>query len=226
MNNKHIEEDARDAKTKRLGMYISLGVCVLALALGFWSAIARTNRLAEDTVQITTAAVRVERNMTDIPAQTTTKTPKTTVETTTQIDPVAEFFVMPVGGEITKTFSMTDLQYSLTYRDWRLHLGLDIAADEDTVVHAAGNGAVKRIYDDADTGRTVVIDHGNGITAYYCGLKGVSVHEGDVIEVASTVGAVGTPPNESVETPHLHFAVQKDGKWVDPVATLELNKTR
>lgn len=228
MNNTPIDESTTLRNAKKTGMYISLFVCVAALVLGFGSAVNRTTKLASQNVtskaaysttavQTTTKAQTKENKFAKIFATTQPTAEKTTKST------VASFFVMPVGGEITMPFSNTELQYSKTYCDWRMHFGVDITAKKGTEVHAAGNGAVSDVYEDELLGNVVVIDHGNGIVAYYCGIDVVTVKKGDAIDVGQLLGGIGDIPSESVEQNHLHFAVMKSGKWVDPIKTLSIS---
>lgn len=50
------------------------------------------------------------------------------------------YFILPVGGKILKDYDDRNLQYSETYKDWRLHLALDIAANKGTAVFSACKG--------------------------------------------------------------------------------------
>jgi len=130
---------------------------------------------------------------------------------------VAAFFVRPVVGETLKDFSDTELQYSMTYGDMRLHKALDIAAAAGTPVIACGNGKVTDVYNDALWGTVVEIDHGNSITVRYCGLNGApSVKKGDTVDSSTQIGAVDVIPCESVEPRHLHVEFYLDGKAVSP----------
>ncbi|MGN0557179.1 MAG: peptidoglycan DD-metalloendopeptidase family protein [Acutalibacteraceae bacterium] len=234
MDNRTIEESRNERVVKKSGMYVALVICMLALILGFWSAINRTSRLtaannARPTVGVSTEKVtknraeRVEQNQTRVAAPTEAKKPTEAADEETAVSPVATFFTMPVGGEIIKGFSKTELQYSKTYLDWRLHCGVDIAADKGTEVHAAGNGKVRDIYEDKLLGNVIEIDHGNGITAHYCGVGTPLVKIGQTVVAGKTIGGLGSVPCESVDKYHLHFAVMKDGDWVDPIAVMKLS---
>ncbi len=139
------------------------------------------------------------------------------VETVTQ---AAGFFVYPVTGEIIKDFSDTKLQYSLTYNDWRMHRAVDIKAPKGESINAAGDGTVIDIYDDAQYGKTVEINHGNDVVAIYSGLDQVTVAVGDVLAVNMQIGTLGKIPCESVETSHLHFAVKKGDEYISPLSII------
>lgn len=148
------------------------------------------------------------------PTSSQEQKPQESVETVTQ---AAGFFVLPVTGEIIKDFSDSKLQYSMTYNDWRMHTAVDIKAPQGTPINAAGDGTVIEIYDDREYGKTVVINHGNDITAIYSGLDEISVAVGDVVAVNMQIATLGKVPCESVETTHLHFAMKKGEKYIAPL---------
>lgn len=132
--------------------------------------------------------------------------------------PVATVFINPVLGEVIKNYSETELQYSMTMKDMRLHKAVDIAADVGTPVVASGEGIVTEVLTDPMYGVTVVIDHGNGITVKYCGLKNAPfVSKGDTVDSSKQLGVIDVIPCESVEPRHLHLEFFKDGKAVSPL---------
>lgn len=138
--------------------------------------------------------------------------------------PVASFYVLPVTGDILKDFSSTELKYSLTYGDMRLHEGIDIAAAAGSAVNAAGAGKVTEIKKDTFWGTMIVIDHGNGIIGYYCGLADkTAVKVGQNLDAGAKLGALGTIPCESLDPPHLHLAFKKDGKYVSPLGLVNMD---
>ena len=130
---------------------------------------------------------------------------------------VAAFFIKPILGNTLKGYSDTELQYSMTYGDMRLHKALDIAAEAGTPVTSAGNGKVTAVFLDPLLGSVVEIDHGNGITAKYCGLNKVpSVKVGDTVDSSTQLGTIDVIPCESVEKRHLHLEFYLNGKPVSP----------
>ena len=102
--------------------------------------------------------------------------------------------------------------------DWRVHTGVDFAADLGEPVSAAGDGTVKKIYSDDLFGTTVIVDHGNGVCSIYSNRAATpAVSEGDTVSLGDTIGAVGdTAIGETGEVSHLHFAMEKDGARCDP----------
>ena len=73
--------------------------------------------------------------------------------------------VYPVGGNVLKEFSGEAPVYSVTLDDWRVHEGVDFAAEKGAVVKAFTGGQVKEIYDDPMLGKTMVISHSGGYEA-------------------------------------------------------------
>jgi len=129
----------------------------------------------------------------------------------------------PVSGETVAGYAMDVLSYNQTTRDWRVHNGVDIAAEAGTAVVAAADGTVYTVYEDETMGTTVVIRHDGGYVTKYASLeKEVAVAPGDTVTVGQTIGTVGaTAMLETAIGPHVHFSVTCDGEDVDPAAFLE-----
>ena len=130
--------------------------------------------------------------------------------------------VNPVSGSTVAGYSMDALSYNETTRDWRVHNGVDIAAQSGTPVAAAADGTVYTVYEDETMGMTVVISHSGGYSTRYSSLdEAVSVKAGDTVTAGQTIGKVAnTALLESAIGDHLHFAVTCNGKTVDPLAFL------
>lgn len=126
--------------------------------------------------------------------------------------------VQPLEGEVVTAFSVDELLYSATMDDWRIHDGVDIAAQEGDSVVSASAGTVLSVTEDAMLGTTVVIDHGNGIEATYASLQeGPMVAPGEQVSAGQIIGTVGTTAaSEAAQGPHLHFSVTQDGDTLDP----------
>lgn len=132
--------------------------------------------------------------------------------------PEVRYMLTPVSGEIIKPHSDTELAYSQTLGDWRLHKGLDIGAPVGTAVIAVSDGEVAERFTNTAYGETVIIDHGNGLISKYSNLAAsAEVKTGDIVKAGDTVGLVGdTAEFEMADRPHLHFEVILNGLSVDP----------
>ncbi len=133
------------------------------------------------------------------------------------VSPVTSL-IPPVGGDIFKKHSDTELSYSKTMEDWRLHKGIDISAPIGTTVIASATGEVSECYTDTACGVSIVINHGNGLSTKYSNLASTEmVSVGQAIESGSAIGVVGdTAEFEIADEAHLHFEVIKDGRSVNP----------
>ncbi len=213
--------------------YIVLSLCLIAVGVAAWSAVSAFSDFNKNNENITPQIESPEPTP-EVEAPVTSELPKVEYEkkeeqnkptkTEPQETNVAEYFLMPISnGNILKNFDETALQYSKTMGDMRLHLGIDIEAAKETVVKSAGKGKVSEIYDDANFGYTVVIDHGNGIVAKYCGLSTATlVAVNDTVDAGTEIGYVADIPCESADESHLHFEMYKDGKAVSPLKTMNM----
>ena len=124
----------------------------------------------------------------------------------------------PVKGQTIAAYSMDALAYNQTTRDWRVHDGMDIAAEAGTQVCAAADGTVYTVYDDETMGMTVVIRHDGDYTTKYASLsEQVSVKAGDTVTAGQVIGTVGsTALLECGIGDHVHFSVSCNGTLVDP----------
>jgi len=161
----------------------------------------------------------VQGTVPDIPAGTTAPPPDTTLRPPAKTEaPQKIFYVRPVAGTVLREYSGTTPVFNPTMADWRVHAGIDITADAGEPVLSVAAGTVADVYDDDFAGVTVVIDHGGGVQSVYSGLgRQFSVSAGDSVSAGTIIGAVGTTARfESLDPPHLHFEMLKDGEYVNP----------
>ena len=132
---------------------------------------------------------------------------------------------MPVSGETVAGFSMDCLSYNPTTRDWRVHNGIDIAAEEGSPVCAAADGVVYTTYEDDGLGTTVVIRHDGGYVTMYSSLDAdVTVCAGDTVKLGQTIGYVGSSALlESAIGDHVHFCVTMNDQTLDPEEFLSVS---
>lgn len=144
------------------------------------------------------------------------------VASKTESKPQARVFAMPVQGEVIKKHSDTELQFSSTYGDMRLHTGVDIAVKKGTSVSACCDGVVESVELNTTLGNVVTIDHNNGITVKYASLDDIKVEKSDSVKAGDIIGTVSTVPSECNDKEHLHLEVFENGKSVEPLKTLGL----
>ncbi len=148
----------------------------------------------------------------------TPEMPEAVVDDTPVVAEAPRLVVPPVNGEVLTVFSVDELMYNPTLADWRTHEGLDLSAKPGTTVLAASPGTVSAVDDDPLMGTYVTIDHDGGYQTLYANLQTTpSVVVGEEVSAGQVIGAVGTTAvAESAQSPHLHFAVTKNGTAMDP----------
>ena len=204
------------------GYYIALVLCAAAIGVSGYL----YNRGANGDAQVPVAATQQVQG--DVPAAVTQPgavQPMTeaTAPATKETSPKKVLkTAAPVEGEPVADYSMECLSYNATTRDWRVHGGMDLAAEAGTAVKAAADGEVYTVYEDDEMGMTVVIRHDNGYTTHYASLAAdVPVKAGDKVTLGQTIGTVGsTALMESALGDHVCFRVTCDGELVDPAEFL------
>lgn len=127
--------------------------------------------------------------------------------------------VFPTDGEIITEFSDGELVYSETLGVWQTHNGIDIACENGCNVVAMTKGVVDKVWEDPLWGYCVSVDHKNSVVSHYYGLdKNLAVSVGDEVDSGDIIGkAASTASAELSMPPHIHFALKRNGEWVDPV---------
>ena len=68
-------------------------------------------------------------------------------------------------------------------------------------------------------GRTVIIDHGQGVMSLYLHMKSFAVHPGQRVQKGETIGRVGSTGLSTA--PHVHWGIYVHGVPVDPQSWME-----
>jgi murein DD-endopeptidase MepM/ murein hydrolase activator NlpD len=156
------------------------------------------------------APVTTDVSTTQAPAPTPPPPPPPAVQAT-------QGFVWPVKGTITQNFGPTGLSLEPSYEGYaHFHQGLDIANSMYTPISAADNGTVIFSgWSNSGYGFCVQIDHGNGLVTLYGHMaQQPSVSVGETVTAGEAIGKMGSTGAST--GPHTHFAVQKNGVWVNP----------
>jgi murein DD-endopeptidase MepM/ murein hydrolase activator NlpD len=95
-----------------------------------------------------------------------------------------------------------------------MHTGLDLHGESGDVVRATGEGTVIAAGWNGGYGRTVDIDHHNGISTRYAHLSSIDVHVGQSVKCGQILGKVGSTGRST--GPHLHYETRLKGEPVDP----------
>ena len=198
------------------GYYIALTLC--AAAIGIMSYVYYSGQ-EQEAVQTANAPVSIVGTV-SLPTGSTapSESAAATQPTAGKLSTCA-----PVEGEVLMSYAMEVLSYNQTTRDWRVHNGVDFAANPGTPVVAAADGQVYTVYEDDELGMTVVIRHEGGYTTRYSSLSAdVAVSAGQDVALGQTIGTVGTTAlMENALGDHVHFTVLKNDQTVDPAEFLK-----
>ena len=205
------------------GYYIALILCAAAIGISGYLYYRNANKQTVGQAQEASIRTVMGGKAADAAAAATGDGPQAAAEDTAAPQPLKT--ASPVAGETVSPYAMDCLSYNQTTRDWRIHNGVDIAAEAGTPVCAAADGTVYTIYDDETMGQTVVIRHDGGYVTKYSSLGAdPAVEVGDEVKLGQTIGSVGnTALMESALGDHVHFSVTCDGKPMDPGDFLALS---
>jgi len=215
------------------GYYIALILCAAAIGITGYVYYQNTNQteqvLLEESEYIPVGTMDEES---DVPVLATQAKPEETQpesseQPTVQVPAKRPLKTQsPVCGAAIYGYSMEALSYNSTTRDWRVHNGVDIAAEAGTPVCAAAEGTVFDVYEDDTLGYTVEIRHEGGYTTRYSSLrKDLAVSAGDTVTMGQTIGyADSTALVESTLGAHVHFSVTCLNQPMDPAEFLALGE--
>jgi murein DD-endopeptidase MepM/ murein hydrolase activator NlpD len=123
-----------------------------------------------------------------------------------------EGFDWPVTGPISGIFGS---QRILNGEPRAFHNGVDVAAPPGSVVHAPAAGVVVLTHPGMFfNGKTVMIDHGHGLTSVYIHMSDIAVANGQRVERGDPIGKVGATGRAT--GPHLHWGVNLFDVPLDP----------
>lgn len=211
------------------GMYITLGACIIAIGgagvAAYNRAVTRINDSLTFSIPDTSSSQQeqqVDQKQNDIKKDESSSSDELNEQLTTQPN------VMPVNGKILNPFSNGELVKSETLGVWKTHDGVDLAADTGAQVKAMNKGEVTKIWEDPLWGNCMTIDHGDGIIGHYYNLSSsMAVVEGDKVQAGQVIGAIGDSASiEAAEASHLHFALKRNGQWIDPITFIDPNSNK
>jgi len=108
-------------------------------------------------------------------------------------------------------------RYHPILHEYRPHVGVDLVAKYGTPVQAIADGRIEYAGWCGELGRCVRLDHSQSMVSIYGHLSQITpgLDRGAWVTLGETIGRVGT---SGLSTgPHLHFALQREGHYVDPM---------
>ena len=126
---------------------------------------------------------------------------------------LGELFIYPLrSSRLSSSFGWRNDPFTgvRTY-----HAAVDLAAPLGTPVKAAMDGKVSALGYNTTFGNYIILSHSGGLQTMYAHLNAATVKRGDQVNQGVQIGNVGTTGYST--GPHLHFAVYKNGRAVNPL---------
>ena len=120
-------------------------------------------------------------------------------------------FIEPAEGRLTSSFGKYR-EYNTGVR--RHHLGIDIANSVGTPIYAGNSGIVTLAGRLHLFGKSVIINHGQGVSSSYNHLSKIHVAAEEQVEKGQLIGLMGA--TGQVTGSHLHWGMVVNGVAVDP----------
>jgi murein DD-endopeptidase MepM/ murein hydrolase activator NlpD len=101
------------------------------------------------------------------------------------------------------------------YKTWRNHNGIDIPASGGSPIVAAAKGVVIVAGYSSSYGNYIILDHGSGYATLYAHCSKLLVSNGQSVIRGENIAQIGSTGWSTGN--HLHFGVQINGEWVNPM---------
>lgn len=198
-----------------LSLLVVIAVCITAIAVGT----AKKEKPPASSSSSSSSTSRTSQST----SQTTQSTSQTEEKPNTSVVEEKVTFVSPMtAGNVIKEWAADIPVFSVTMEDYRLHLGIDVAASAGSPVYAVADGTVESVEFHPMMGQTVVIVHKDGYKSVYQNMQTAIPSEitaGAEVKAGAQIGSVGdTALIEISEEPHLHFELYKDGNCENPLS--------
>lgn len=125
----------------------------------------------------------------------------------------SEPLVLPIPGCMTSPFGVQ--RYLNGKPTGNFHGGIDQRGRAGTPIRAAAAGVVRIAQDWNIHGRTVGIDHGQGLVSIYLHMSKIAAAEGAEVKKGDVIGFVGSTGRSNA--PHLHWSIYANGLPVTPL---------
>ena len=120
-------------------------------------------------------------------------------------------FIQPAQGQLSGIFGSRRI---FNGQPRAPHAGIDVAVPTGTEVVASSHGKVLAVDDYFFNGKTVFLDHGNGLITMYCHLDRIDVAADQTVRKGEPIGLSGQTGRAT--GPHLHWSVILNGAMVNP----------
>lgn len=122
--------------------------------------------------------------------------------------------IWPAAGRVMSTFG-----YRLI--PWRgMHSGIDINNSYGAPIRSTAAGTVCYVGWRQGYGKTVMVDHGSGLSTLYGHCSGFAVRSGQTVKKGQLIAYIGTTGYTT--GPHVHYEVRRSDVAINPAGYLNL----
>lgn len=121
-------------------------------------------------------------------------------------------FISPTDGTVVSEYSIDDEHY-----------GIDIAGKEKENVRSVESGVVLRADWNPETGFVIGVQHKNNTVSFYKHNAALLKKVGSFVKRGEVIALMGNT-GHLTDGPHLHFELWQDGKAINPLNFMDINK--
>lgn len=126
-------------------------------------------------------------------------------------------FFFPLKGRLQISSKFGNRNHPI-FRITKMHNGIDLRANHDNVFAILDGVVIQSGWDSKGGGNYIIIKHSNSFVSSYLHLSERYFQEGDFVKAGNIIAKSGNSGNST--GPHLHFSVQENGKYIDPMSFL------
>ena len=134
------------------------------------------------------------------------------------------FLSVPLASPIEKYYITSSYGYRKDpYTKRRaFHKGIDLGAAWGSDILATASGEISFVGNYGSYGKSVFIDHGNGIQTRYAHLSKIFVKKGETVDLGNIIGKIGNTGRSTGK--HLHYEIKVYDKARNPYPFLKIGK--
>lgn len=118
-------------------------------------------------------------------------------------------FQIPLKGTVTSRYGAREKTEIISAN----HQGIDIGANQGTIITAAMDGTITLASEEGEYGKHIDITNGDILTRYaHC--SELLVKEGQKVKIGQKIAKVGQTGRAT--GPHLHFEVRRNNRVINP----------
>lgn len=121
-------------------------------------------------------------------------------------------YCTPVSGALSSGFGYRDHPIE---GEERFHYGVDLAANTGTEVDCFADGTVTAVGESSSYGKYCMVAHEGGYSTLYAHCSRITAPSGSAVRRGEKIAEVGE--TGFATGPHLHFELQKDGVYLNPI---------